>query len=48
MPSKYLTDVTLASQDAFYIRAHQRLKSSLSKIALLASHRRKSPDWVGG
>ena len=35
------------------IRAHQRLKSSLSKIALLlASHRiylaRKSPDWVGG
>ena len=36
----------------FNIKAHQKLKSSLSRIALLASHRiflaRKSVDWTGG
>ena len=36
----------------FNIKAHQKLKSSLAKIALLVSHRiflaRKSVEWTGG
>ena len=36
----------------FNIKAHQKLKSSLAKISLLASHRiflaRRSVEWTGG